>query len=894
MECNILKYLNKGIDKMAFLLLIPLFSSGVNAQQDTAAINKTIRQFEHRVELLTPSGKNFEIISAYKILLSDKADYLKRHYPEKLAHYYLELSFYYSEVNNQKYEIEYTQKAIELMTSAKKYSLPNYLTAYNNWYYFASSYGDAKESARIFWKYECFYKNLTSNTFGIEPSDLSYARNIYDKMQILEELNANRFEEAHSKLQEFYCRIRKDKSADTSQDISYYMSCYDAFTYKYYENQDYRNATKYLEELQRQSKLFNQPFYRMKANALLGSIGYQTKEYDKGIAYCNAALRNFEFAPFSSSRYSIETIKALNLSGKGRNDEATKIAGRIVSEIARQYFQEDILLNDIDAKNFDELNSYQYINIFASLALVFKHNYQDLYKTEDLAKAEKLATVASRMFQEFYKKGEYNTTLSQLQNKIAETLLFICCQKETSKDKKIQLLNAIERNKSQHLFKEVQKKILLKNSRLAQLYNELELLQNEKKYYEGLAEGDSTNQTTKIATLEQKIRLAKKELKLKFPNFIQVDVDFELAEIQKNLAENETIWRFYVADENVYGMKVTRYKLQIYYLQPVGEATRLVLHFAQQVKRPNTPTAENAKEINSKLFPKVIPKEQLTVISDNFLNYLPFEAVFFESDGSFPVISYYYSFPMWLLSKKTEKSHKAVKLASFSPHYGDNFWFDNREVTPLPYARQESQVVSSLFEGARFHGEKATKESFLNSGSDFTVYHFAMHAFLSENDFAKSCLLFSNNQPLYFDELYEHYIPADLVTLSACDTGNGKLAKGEGIMSIARAFAFAGVKSAVVSLWQVPDKETSEIMILFYKNLKKGLPKDKALTMAKQEFIRQNPLKNHPYFWAGFILNGDTSPVCKSAVAGWIWVISGLVIGLIVFLWFYKKFYSKS
>jgi CHAT domain-containing protein len=87
---------------------------------------------------------------------------------------------------------------------------------------------------------------------------------------------------------------------------------------------------------------------------------------------------------------------------------------------------------------------------------------------------------------------------------------------------------------------------------------------------------------------------------------------------------------------------------------------------------------------------------------------------------------------------------------------------------------------------------------------------------LFEEDFNKSCLVFSNEEKLYFSELYGMHIPASLVVLSACDTGNGILKSGEGIMSINRALTYAGVKSAVVSLWQVPDKETSEIMILFY------------------------------------------------------------------------------
>ena len=111
--------------------------------------------------------------------------------------------------------------------------------------------------------------------------------------------------------------------------------------------------------------------------------------------------------------------------------------------------------------------------------------------------------------------------------------------------------------------------------------------------------------------------------------------------------------------------------------------------------------------------------------------------------------------------------------------------------------------------------------------------------------------------------------------LSACDTGNGVLKSGEGIMSISRALTYAGVQSSVYSLWQVPDKETAEIIIDFYKNLKEGQYKDEALSNAKKTFISKNPLKAHPYFWAGFVVNGNTEPL--EITKYWLWILMGLI-----------------
>src|SRR5690606_29407257 len=100
---------------------------------------------------------------------------------------------------------------------------------------------------------------------------------------------------------------------------------------------------------------------------------------------------------------------------------------------------------------------------------------------------------------------------------------------------------------------------------------------------------------------------------------------------------------------------------------------------------------------------------------------------------------------------------------------------------------------------------------------------------------------------------------------------------------------YSGVKSSVYSLWQVPDKETSEIMISFYENLKEGQSKDEALANAKRDFIENNPMKNHPFYWAGFVVNGDVSPIQEST-NWWLYIGIGLTIGLLIFL-FRKKLF---
>jgi CHAT domain-containing protein len=146
-----------------------------------------------------------------------------------------------------------------------------------------------------------------------------------------------------------------------------------------------------------------------------------------------------------------------------------------------------------------------------------------------------------------------------------------------------------------------------------------------------------------------------------------------------------------------------------------------------------------------------------------------------------------------------------------------------------------------------------------------------MHALIDDENPMYSRLVFTQgidtleDGNLHTFELYNMKLNHDLAVLSACNTGYGKLQKGEGIMSLARAFSYAGVPSVVTSQWQVNDQSSFELMDLFYEYLTKGLSKDEALQKAKIDYLQNtNGLTAHPYFWATHILIGDTTPIQSS------------------------------
>ena len=119
------------------------------------------------------------------------------------------------------------------------------------------------------------------------------------------------------------------------------------------------------------------------------------------------------------------------------------------------------------------------------------------------------------------------------------------------------------------------------------------------------------------------------------------------------------------------------------------------------------------------------------------------------------------------------------------------------------------------------------------------MLHLATHAEIDNKNPLYNKLIFSDGD-MTSSEIYLSETRAKMAVLSACNTGFGKLEKGEGVMSMARAFHFSGVPSVVMSLWKVPDRSTMQIMLLFYQHLENGESKSEALRKAKLGIFGHN------------------------------------------------------
>lgn len=251
---------------------------------------------------------------------------------------------------------------------------------------------------------------------------------------------------------------------------------------------------------------------------------------------------------------------------------------------------------------------------------------------------------------------------------------------------------------------------------------------------------------------------------------------------------------------------------------------------------------------------------EITFIPDPALQLIPLELLQFDGKFLFETFDVGYHFSTTLFVKQETYSNNSSEFMGFAPS------FDSLSLATLPGAKMEVQSISSVLEGLTFIGDDASELSLKSLVANSGLLHLATHAVIDEADPESSYLQFgkSGDQDgrLHFFEIYDLDLNAQLVTLSACNTGFGKIQRGEGVMSLSRAFAYAGVPATVVSLWPASDKSTPQLMKYFYENLKNGQPKDVALNNARKSYLANAQGKaRHPFYWGGFVLIGDNSPV---------------------------------
>jgi CHAT domain-containing protein/Tfp pilus assembly protein PilF len=406
-----------------------------------------------------------------------------------------------------------------------------------------------------------------------------------------------------------------------------------------------------------------------------------------------------------------------------------------------------------------------------------------------------------------------------------------------------------------------------------------------------------------------------------------------IEEIQRNLKNNEIFIEYKLIDSLLYVFSITKDHTSLNKVKLESGFKETVLSFISSINQfpLESFNKENylefiyqGNDLYRTLLNPVIQSDtyhKIILIPDNILGYLPFEALIKEfhvpDKIDFRNLNYVvrsstisYGYSGTLLFKHFTRGKGNLKLLAMAPAYKnissklDESYSGARDISDilnaLEYSVKEVNNIFSLFKGKKLVGEDATELNFKNDAERFGILHFAMHTLINDEDPMASKLVFTLNNDSTEDgllnayEIYNLRLKASLAVLSACKTGIGKFSKGEGMMSLARGFLYAGVPSIVMTLWEVEDVAGSEIMFSFYKNLKAGLESDEALTAAKLTYLESaDPLQSHPYFWAAFVQIGKTEPIIRFTQSKKIMVISVSVIFIVILFLLLNKMLKK-
>jgi CHAT domain-containing protein len=401
-----------------------------------------------------------------------------------------------------------------------------------------------------------------------------------------------------------------------------------------------------------------------------------------------------------------------------------------------------------------------------------------------------------------------------------------------------------------------------------------------------------------------------------------------VAAVQAVLDADAVLLEYMTAHDGSILWVITKEQIRVYKL-PGAELQAILEKYLKSLRQPLIGADEISShiELGQKLYRDLVgPAEELIgkkthiiVAADGWLHYLPFETLIISqgqgrstraarlTDVDYLIKKYqvtYIPSASVFVAQQNDRQPRIPQadfplIAFGDPVYRDgnsqdqeiqgnkitNLALRGQNFERLEFSGEEVRRIARIFgvsaESQHINlRDRATVERVRSTDlSRYRVLHFAAHAILGDQVKRLSQPALVLSQPergkieeglLQFSDILDLKLNADLVVLSACDTGLARFREGEGIIGLTRAFLYAGASSAVVSLWKVQDQSTSLLMERFYRNLKRGLSKSEALRQAKLDIMRSTvDLKAigmrqdlaAPFYWAPFILVGDWRPI---------------------------------
>ncbi|WP_203256328.1 CHAT domain-containing protein [Hyunsoonleella ulvae] len=489
-----------------------------------------------------------------------------------------------------------------------------------------------------------------------------------------------------------------------------------------------------------------------------------------------------------------------------------------------------------------------------------------------------------------------NQTNHKIRSEKCIDLLYQLYQNTRNKTYIFKALEYSENSRASTLKEIFQKKLYLqKHPNDSLLIKEYNLLRQQE-HHTGLLikEQLGKNRVSKINSLNKKLIEISLQLNTIKQLTLKKHIDYKsyvsIEDVQKKLVEDQSLLvEYFYGKHTIYQFVVSPEDILINSINITSKIQNHIvdyIHFFDNASKINNAIpkfTESAFNLFKLLKLDTIPSEQnVILIPDGILNFVPFETLLTQPTQTIS----FSKMPFLIKQKRIVYNSSMFFYATDIQTVTNNDllgFFPVFEGTDraLNYSINEAKAISNTIPSTVLMHKHATKSSFLTKAAKYGIVHISTHA-SSGSSITPASIDFYDDT-LYINELYSMDFSSNLVVLSACETGIGKLLKGEGAMSIARGFQYAGAKNVLFSLWQINDLATSKLMTSFYKNYSENQSAHTSNQQSKLDYLKDKDISNakkSPYYWGAFLYYGEIVP--KNTSIHTPYIVLGIISILII------------
>ncbi|MEZ4687482.1 MAG: CHAT domain-containing protein [Bacteroidia bacterium] len=440
-----------------------------------------------------------------------------------------------------------------------------------------------------------------------------------------------------------------------------------------------------------------------------------------------------------------------------------------------------------------------------------------------------------------------------------------------------------------------------------------DLVEKERNFRQQLAELSAPESDAEALSKRRLINVAYRnflqQIERDYPAYFKLKYSHQSlspAEILTRLQPGSCMYSYFWGDKQLFIFKLTDHTSALFRVDYAQTAfPDMLQNWLSELTSPEDENSSLNPDLSEALTKLLLPgyhqgEKNLIIIPDGRLSYLPFETLITQKAEpgqyrSWPWLwkesatSYAYAAELWIDQRQQLADRNASEYLGFAPNFGnENFTTTRRAFGPLEFNQYEVTMAAKALNGKALTGTAASEDAIKKLDGSGKILHFATHAIANDSSEMNSRLILapsadgSEDGQLFAWEIYGLRLASPLTVLSACQTGTGPLRRGEGVMSLARAFQYAGSHRVLTTLWHTDDKASAEISSRFFEAIAAGAATDEALQQARASYLEVSDNAHaHPRYWGAFVMIGDQGNIVLQRNAAWrFWLLGALLTAL--------------